>query len=159
MTQTSLTRELRDFLSEHKYTAIARPKKAPEVILLARRRGLLGGQSTFAVVETDESAVTLDEVKRLRKVLAFHLGFIPMLYELGINLVIAGPNVDLSSDPRQYVAKVNTFWAMVQSVYLLNTTSLEGTWTSSWGQVVSGRIQERVAAKIAEGYQLTRAGE
>jgi hypothetical protein len=90
----------------------------------------------------------------VRRQVAFRCGFFPVFWGIGIQAVIVCDGVtDSSIDPARYVAKVDNQWAIIQSLFLLDTTVWQYRQARSWGQFVTGKYQDAIAGVIDRFFQ------
>jgi hypothetical protein len=89
----------------------------------------------------------------LRKQVAFRCGFFPVFYGIGIQLVLAAPDMIQSGlRPSDCVARIDNQWAIIQSVFLVDTREQRFLTSRSWGQLVTGQFQDAIAEAIGRHY-------
>ena len=92
-------------------------------------------------------------IQRLRRSVAFRCGFFPILWGIGIQVVIVAPGLAESGiDPSQHVARVDNQWAIVQSVFLVDPVAQAYRAERTWGQFVTGPYEEAIAGVLARSF-------
>ncbi|HEY4640321.1 MAG TPA: hypothetical protein VII75_03180 [Thermoanaerobaculia bacterium] len=76
--------------------------------------------------------------------------YIPVLWEIGIQVVVVAPGL---ADPAKYVALVDNQWAIIQSVFLIDPLKAEYRWARTWGQVITGKFQDAIDRVLAEDFR------
>ena len=78
------------------------------------------------------------------------LGYIPFLYELGLQLILTGPGI-LKKGERldRYVTKINNSTVLLQSLHLVDPGTRESLSIRTWGQVVTGKFIDAIELGIA----------
>ena len=109
-------------LSEHKFKAVqGYESKFPECICFLKRQTLNTNRAICAVQLSEMPEDISSYISSLRTRVAFKVGFFPLLWGLGLQVVIICPGVaDLNLHPEDYVAKVDNQWAIVQSVFFVD---------------------------------------
>src|SRR5262245_12714622 len=78
------------------------------------------------------------------------IGYIPFLYELGLQLILTGPGILKKADGLdRYVTKINNSTVLLQSIHVVDPDSRESLSTRTWGQVVSGKFIDSIEAGVA----------
>jgi len=97
-------------------------------------------------------------LKVLRKNVAFKVGFFPLFYGVGIQVIIIANCIDLENiNTINLVSKVDNQWSIVQSVFMLDTTRKLFNATRTWGQIVTGKYQNKIGEVIESEYANTHA--
>src|SRR5437016_3805000 len=99
--------ELRSALSTHEFRSVE-PSNIPGVVLLLKRQTF---NTNRAVVVVNALSIPEDfstYVRNLRRRVAFRVGFFPLLWGLGMQIVVVMPGVIQNGiKPRDYVAKLD----------------------------------------------------
>ena len=79
------------------------------------------------------------------------IGYIPFLYELGLQLILTGRGIlNKGQGLERYVTKINNSTVLLQSIHLVDPETGDSQTSRTWGQVVTGKfidsIQEGIAA-------------
>jgi hypothetical protein len=93
-------------------------------------------------------------VRLLRKRVAFRCGFVPFFWGIGIQLIVVGPGLTESGvSPANHVAFVDNQWAIIQSVFLVDTS--RGTYASgrTWGQLITGQFQDAIDEVLSNHFK------
>ena len=86
----------------------------------------------------------------LRKRTADACRFIPILWPIGIQAVIVADGLNgLPIDPSKYVARIDTQWALIQSIFLVDPASRNYRAARTWGQVITGKYQDAIESVLA----------
>lgn len=132
--------------------------KHSECVLLLKKQ-TLNINRAIAVVKFSEVPQDLDNyLKVLRKNVAFKVGFFPLFYGVGIQVIIIANCIDLENiNTINLVSKVDNQWSIVQSVFMLDTTRKLFNATRTWGQIVTGKYQNKIGEVIESEYANTHA--
>ena len=86
------------------------------------------------------------------------IGYIPFLYELGLQLVLVGPGILAKGEGLdRYVTKINNSTVLLQSLHLVDPVSGDSRSVRTWGQVVTGKFIDAIEQSLAAFHQ-TRQG-
>lgn len=97
-------------------------------------------------------------MKEMRKLVAFKAKFFPFLYGIGIQMVFACPGIlNNITEPKNYVSNIDNQWAIVQSLFLIDTNTKTFKEGRTWGQVVTGKFQDTISELIANYYERLRS--
>lgn len=78
------------------------------------------------------------------------IGYLPFLYELGLQLVLCGPGiVEKGADLDRYVTKINNSTVLLQSLHLVDPATGASRSVRTWGQLVTGPFIGAIEAGIA----------
>jgi hypothetical protein len=92
-------------------------------------------------------------VKQLRRKIAFACRFLPLFWGIGIQLVVIVPGISKRGlVPQEYVARVDNQWAIVQSIFLVDTLLPGWIEGRSPGQFVTGKFQDTIASWVARHF-------
>ena len=142
-------------LSEHNFKNVYGYKnKIPECVCLLKRQ-TLNTNRAICVVQLSETPEDLGSyIDDLKTRVAFKVGFIPLLWGLGLQVVIICPNITAENfHPENYVARVDNQWAIVQSVFFVDPDTRSFKEGRTWGQVVTGKFQDSISNELKESYE------
>ncbi len=107
-------------------------------------------------------ASALDYARAVRKSAGKGIGYLPFLYELGLQLVLTGPGLLAKAKGLSgALAKINSFTVVLQSVHAVDPEGRVALSTRTWGQFVSGPWIDAIESGIAAflgGAPLNRPG-
>lgn len=141
-------------LSEHEFKAVdGYENNIPECICLLKRQTL---NTNRAVCVVQLSSIPNDinyYISNLRTRVAFKVGFFPLLWGLGLQVVILCPNItNVKLSPKDYVAKIDNQWAIVQSVFFVDPEKGEFIEGRTWGQYITGKFQDSISKELQVNY-------
>lgn len=141
-------------LSEHKFKPVQGfESRIPECVCLLKRQ-TINTNRAVCVVQLSEIPKDMGSyINSLRTRAAFKLGFFPLLWGLGLQVVIFCPNItDVNLNPRDYVNKVDNQWAIVQSVYFVDPQKRNFIEGRTWGQFITGKFQDSISKELQVSY-------
>lgn len=141
-------------LNEHGFKAVqGYEKKIPECICLLKRQ-TFNTNRAICVVKLSEVPDDFDlYINSLRTRVALHVGFFPLLWGLGLQVIILSPNITSGHlSPKDYVAKIDNQWAIVQSVFFVDPNKNEFVGGRTWGQVLTGKFQDAISKELQASY-------
>ncbi len=131
-----------------------RPGDVPDADLLLKRQTW---NTNRAVLVAHLQAMPLDlraHVRLLRRRVAFRCGFVPILWGIGIQLIIVVPgSLQSTVNPSDLVAQVDNQWAIIQSLFLVDPINRSYTSGRTWGQFVTGKFQDAIADVLSQNYR------
>jgi hypothetical protein len=78
------------------------------------------------------------------------IGYLPFLYELGLQLVLAGPGLLRKADRlNDYPTQLNNSTVLLQSLHVVDLDARAAQSVRTWGQFVTGPFIDAVEAGIA----------
>lgn len=93
-------------------------------------------------------------IKEMRKAVALKVKFIPLFYGVGIQFVLICPGILRTiTEPKDFVSKIDNQWAIVQSLFLIDTDANTFKEGRTWGQVVTGRYQDVISNTISASFE------
>ena len=117
----------------------------PTVDLLMKRRTF---NTNRAVVVVSTPSLPQDfgaYVREVRDRVAKRCGYFPFFYPIGIQLIVVAPGITTSDiDPQHYIALVDNQWALIQSVFVVDSQSGEYRSARTWGQFITGKFQDAI---------------
>ena len=146
--------DLAEVVANDEFVAVADARqRIPNVALLLKRQ-TLNTNRAIAVVCLDEVPPDFGSyLHQLRREVAFCCGFFPFFWGIGIQVVAIAPKIAQSNiDPDRYVAQIDNQWAIVQSVFLVDPEVPCFWWARSWGQFLTGKYQDAIAAVLARHF-------
>jgi hypothetical protein len=112
-----------------------------------------------AVVVVDAPSLPSDFgafLRRVRTHVAFRAGFFPLLWGIGIQVIVVTSDVaSRSLQPARYVAAIDNQWAIVQSVFIVNADAAEFSEGRTWGQFVTGKFQDAISNVLSLEFRRT----
>ena len=89
--------------------------------------------------------------KGVRSALAKPLGYRFILYGLGLQVVVVGPNVSARAEELDaYVDRIDNKWAIVQFIAAVDEETRAVHEARTWGQVLTGPYQDAIMAALRE---------
>ena len=157
----ALTQDLTDTLGPSGFVPVADPASTiPDAILLLRRQTW---NTNRAVVVVAPAALPPDFaawLREIRKRTAYRCRFFPFFYGIGIQVVVIAPGLARSGiDPNSHVAAIDNQWAIIQSVFLVDPEARTFVAGRTWGQFVTGKYQDAIAAALARHFQPAQSAE
>lgn len=119
------------------------------------KRQTLNYNRAVCVIVLDQMPDDFEEfLKSVRKKVAFKIGFVPLFWALGLQVIVACPDILKSENsPRKYVAKVNNQWAIIQSIFLIDPEVGGFIEARSWGQTITGKYQNSISNQLKTIYE------
>ncbi len=147
MDSSSLVAEIIASLTEHGFRQVTNgPDSIPAAKALLKRQTW---NTNRAVVVVDLAEIPGDfkeYLRRLRNQVAFRCKFFPFFWGIGIQAVVIAPHIATQGiDPAMHVARVDNQWAIIQSVFLVDTAAQSFFEGRTWGQFVTGKYQDAIA--------------
>jgi hypothetical protein len=129
----------------------------PGGILLLKRQTWNTNRAVVLLEIPEPPADMAGFLKRVRGTVARKVRFFPFLYGVGIQIIVMCPDITTAiPEPRDYVAKVDNQWAIVQSLYLIDPRKREYLSGKTWGQVITGKFQSAIEEAVSELYRNAR---
>jgi hypothetical protein len=133
-----------------KFTPTGRP--SPLAWIGAWKRKTWNTNRGIALIRLPDQAAHAGEYALdIRTKAGRFIGYIPFLYELGLQLILIGPDILKKGEGLdRYVTKMNNSTVLLQSIHLVDPENGSSQSVRTWGQVVTGKfidaIQEGIAA-------------
>lgn len=105
----------------------------------------------IVLVELNEEVPVTDLhlfLKTLKIMLGKEIGYIPFLYELGMQVVLIGNDIPIPS--KSPIDQVNTFKVLLQSVFVVDNNKQMYYKSVTWGQTVSNAFQKVIDETIQD---------
>ena len=141
-------------LAEHGFKAVhGYEEKIPECVCLLKRQTLSTNRAVCIVQLSEIPNDIKSYISSLRTRVAFKVGFFPLFWGLGLQVVILCPNITNGSfSPRDYVAKIDNQWAIVQSIFFVDPKKCEFVEGRTWGQFLTGKFQDTISKELQTSY-------
>lgn len=148
-----VVRDLANALKTHGFKDIAAAGQMPAGIKLLLKRQNWNTNRAVVVASVPESLQEFGaHVRQLRDEVARQCGFIPVLWPIGIQVIISGAGT-VEVDPAPHLALVDNQWALIQSVFLVDPQRGEYREARTWGQYVTGKFQDAISRVLACHYR------
>ena len=73
------------------------------------------------------------------------IGYIPVLNELGLQMIIVGPGLlAWSANLDGFLDKINNQRVILQSLHIVDLTARNSVSARTWGQAITGRYQDAI---------------
>lgn len=141
-------------LSEHGFKSVSGyGKRIPECVSLLKKQ-TWNTNRAICVVELNVLPKDMRTyLKGLRTRVAFRVGFFPLFWGLGLQVVVVCPGIkSLEQDPVDFVAKVDNQWAIIQSVFLVDPGDRSFREGRTWGQFLTGKYQDAISNELRVSY-------
>lgn len=147
--------ELVRSLALHGFREVARPSEfVPDAQVLLRRQTLNTNRAVVVVAPASVPQDLASYVKQVRRRAAFRCKFLPLLWGIGLQVVIVSPGIAaVDIDPARYVSKIDNQWAIVQSIFLVDPVAGSFRSARTWGQIFSGEYQDAIEEIVAEHFR------
>jgi hypothetical protein len=138
--------ELVKALAIHGFREVARPSESvPDAWALLRRQTLSTNRAVVVVAPASTPRNLASYLKQVRRRAAFRCKFFPLLWGLGLQVVIVSPGIAAADiDLGQLVSRVDNQWAIIQSVFLVDPDARSFRSGRTWGQVITGKYQDAI---------------
>lgn len=119
------------------------------------KRQTLNTNRAICVIEIKELPDDMESyLKSIRNKVAMKVGFFPLLWGLGLQVVLVCPNAaGLNAQISKFVAKVDNQWAIIQSIFFVDPIKAEFISARTWGQVVTGKFQDEIFSQLSQCYR------
>lgn len=119
------------------------------------KRQTLNTNRAICVIELKELPDDMESyLKSIRNKVAMKVGFFPLLWGLGLQVVLVSPNsTELKAQISKFVAKVDNQWAIIQSIFFADPIKAEFISARTWGQVVTGKFQDEISSQLSQCYR------
>jgi hypothetical protein len=142
-------------LSTLGFKTIENPDRiTPGCVYLAKRQ-TLNTNRAICVIQLDTLPDDMESfLKRIRKKVAFQVGFFPYFWGLGLQVVLVSPGATrLTAHISNFVAKIDNQWAIIQSVFFVDPIKAEFISARTWGQIVTGKFQDEITRQLSTCYR------
>jgi hypothetical protein len=95
-------------------------------------------------------------VKALRDPVGKAIGYLPVLYPLGLQLILAGEGIQQEqSGLSALLSKIDNQTVVLQSIHVVDLHNMTSAHARTWGQVITGRYQDAIEKGIQGFLQST----
>ena len=155
----TLARELTEALAAHGFKDA--PGNTEGVDLLLKRQNFNTNRAVVLASLADTPQDFGMYIRLLRERVAKRCGFLPILWPIGIQVIVSAPGA-VAIDPAPYLALVDNQWALIQSVFLIDPERGQYREARTWGQFITGKFQDAIGAVLQRHFSrvpaATRSG-
>jgi hypothetical protein len=144
--------DLTQTLATHGFRRVADVSGIPNASLLLKRQTWNTNRAVVVVSPRQSPGDIRAYLRQVRNRVAFRCGFFPMLWGIGIQVVLVAPDV-LQINASAHVARVDNQWAIIQSIFLVDPVSQTYDSARTWGQFVTGKFQDAIAAALSRHFE------
>lgn len=150
----SVSSDLADALQPHGFKDVpeASPALSGGVQRLLKRQNWNTNRAVVVASVLERPQELGAYIRQLREIVAKRCGYLPVLWPIGIQVVIGTPGA-LQVDPAPYLALVDNQWALIQSVFLVDPQRSEYREARTWGQYVTGKFQDAISTVLARHFR------
>lgn len=154
-----LKNSISEKLNEHKFkkTAISFSHKIVSKIHIWTKKNFNINRAVV-LIEIEENIGFFDLVNFIYEIkypLGKKIGFIPFLYELGIQIIVLGKNIH-PEESKNPVDTINNFKVLVQSLFVIDKQNHNYYKSITWGQTISAKFQEAIDFSIKKHISLVQ---
>lgn len=144
---------LDDELAGHQLYQRWRPRMADYGGVAFWRRCTLNTNRAVALVQIpDREFVIGPYCQWLKWRFMWQTRFIPFFYEVGLQIVLCGPGLEARFDTPKpllsYVDPVSNQFVVLQSLFAVDTDSSQYACARTWGQILTGPIQDSIGRAL-----------
>lgn len=141
-----LDSDLTAALADDGFTRVESPKSA--ALLLIKKTWNVN--RAVARVELDSLPEDLGaELERRRLEIGREARYTPVLYGLGLQLIVCAPGLTAAGvDPQDHVSVADNQRVLIQSLVFIDSETFTLQHGRSWGQVVTGKTQDRILQSL-----------
>lgn len=137
-------------MAGHGFRRVADSSGIADVVLILKRQTLNTNRAVVVVSPAQPPADISGYLRQLRRNVAFRCRFFPLLWGIGIQVVMITRGIAQSGIyPADYVARVDNQWAIIQSVFLADPSSNSYCSARTWGQFVTGIFQDAISQALS----------
>lgn len=146
-------------LEGHKFCSHWRKRMEDYGVAAFWRRCSLNMNRAVALVRAPDREFEIgSHCQRLKWRLLWQTRFFPFFYEVGLQIVLCGPGLSSRFDTpkplKSYVDKLSNQFVVLQSLFAVDTDAKQFACARTWGQVVTGPIQDSIAEALkAAGFE------
>lgn len=146
--------DLEQSLSEHGFQQVTNTDGLTDIKLLLKRQTWNTNRAVVVVSPQEMPPDFNVYLKTLRNRVAFRCGFFPLLWGIGIQIVVVSPGALQSAiELSAHVARVDNQWAIVQSIFLADSSSQTFCSARTWGQFVTGKFQDAISVALSRHFK------
>ncbi len=133
-------------MTGHGFRQVVDLSEIPDAVLLLKRQTWNTNRAIVVVCPASPPTSFHDYLRQLRSSVAFRCRFLPVLWGIGIQVVLIAPGLAQSGiDPSKHVARFDNQWAIVQSIFLVDLDAGTHQEARSWAQYVTGKFQDAIS--------------
>lgn len=141
-----LLTELTRAMAEHGFRPVVDLSRIPDAVLLLKRQTWNTNRAIVVVCPASPPSSFHDYLRLLRTAVAFRCCFLPVLWGIGIQVVLIAPGLAQSGiKPSEHIARFDNQWAIIQSIFLVDPDAGTHQEARSWGQYVTGKFQDTIS--------------
>ena len=145
--------DLKQSLAKHGFQEVQKVEEVPDVKLLLKRQNLISNRAIIVVSPENFPDNINDYLKLVRKRVAFRCGFFPVLWGIGIQVIVVSPRkISMSLKPIEYVAKVDNQWSIIQSFFVVDIAGQTFQAGRTWGQFWTGKFQDAIYVVLSKHF-------
>jgi hypothetical protein len=134
-------------LKKHSFQRMTATPNLPYVTIAAvwKRRNINMNRAVALLSFPDALQSPGQFAQSIKVPLGKAIGYIPVLNELGLQIIIAGPGLLVwSNDLSKFLDKINNQRVILQSLHIVDLTARDSASARTWGQAVTGRYQDAI---------------
>ncbi|HKS39244.1 MAG TPA: hypothetical protein VJX74_01425 [Blastocatellia bacterium] len=134
-------------LKPHLFQRMAETPNLPGVNIAAvwKRRNFNTNRAVALLPFSDVGQSPGQFAQSIKVPLGKAIGYIPVLNELGLQMIIAGPELlAWSANLNGFLDKINNQRVILQSLHIVDLTARHSVSARTWGQVITGRYQDAI---------------
>lgn len=98
-------------------------------------------------------------VRIVKRQLTKPLGYFPLLYSLGFQIIVVGHQTSKwTPRPSQVVDKFDNQISVAQSIFIIDADTEEATGATTWGQFISGKFQDEIWRVLRDHFRVSVEG-
>jgi len=129
-------------------------------ILAVWKRKTWNTNRAVAVISLPESNGHSGEfAQNVKKPLGKLIGYVPILYPLGLQIVLTGNSIiNMKDNLEKFIDKFDNQRVVLQSIHVVDFASMENVSAHTWGQYTTGRFQNAIESGILSFLNKTKTG-
>ena len=141
-------------LENQGFKPIANPSDSiPGCVYLSKRQTLNSNRAICVI----QLAKLPDDIQKylmtVRTKVAFKVGFFPLFWGLGLQVILICPGISSINEPiSSFAAKVDNQWAIIQSVFFVDPEEGNFIARRTWGQFLTGKYQDEIFRQLQNNY-------
>jgi hypothetical protein len=154
-----LTETMEEELEAHNLYSRWRERMADYGVVAFWRRCTLNTNRAVALVRAPDRAFEIGPYCQwLKWRLMWQTRFVPFFYEVGLQIVLCGSGLkdrfDTPKPLKSYVDMVSNQFVVLQSLFAVDTDSKQFAGARTWGQLITGPVQDSIARALrAAGFE------
>lgn len=138
-------------LNRHSFQRMTETPNLPGVEIAAvwKRRNINMNRAVALLPFSDVGQSPGQFAQLIKVPLGKAIGYIPVLNELGLQMIIAGPELlAWSANLDSFLDKINNQRVILQSLHIVDLTARDSASARTWGQAITGRYQDAIEKGI-----------